>query len=775
MQPQKASSTRRQKRATTDDTNVEPRKRRARYALRACCECKRRKVRCDGHMPCEHCQNRSIECLYDTDPQLLTNCACNASHQINDCSEHESDGKENPSEIGRLSRLVESMQAQMNMLIEFNKPPNYGRGQGANPTLCGYKTPDSREPASVACSDKGCSEIVAIDDSTKYSSPRYWGATSSDYTLNVVQFCIRPMESQLVSSCGRRRFACSHQDPASYSPTGNYERVECSRESWQRKRACFCSECTRCLRRLGRTQALQLVDVYEEVIGYLHPVVDINHLKSLMNSIFSVLESGTQGKSSQSELEQDCLDIAKLVLSVALLAQTTGKSDTASALHDSVQSRIQDATTSPVKNIRRVVLTLLAAIYNFFHDDVQLAWRMGGIAGRMAMELGLHHRDTRERAEDESGDHSSITNILWSIVILDRLWSCTIGLPQNFQDADFAKSLPEPVEAPYLKAMVSYASFTPRLWDHNSRLLTTAAIEDEDLFDVTNIQIDQWKERFLADLSFVHPKDRVTDSRPQPLSTLLYLRANLVRGLVVTSYFLSCSRLAGKKRMAQSGIELACDTICILSDLDATTDIYRKQHPFFQHFLASSVALLFLVLMHESESKEHPQTSIGEKNLPRLSKSISRAFSLAEVYSEVASASQRLWKRMKSMTGVLSKLGISYTEEYSSQVEPSWLTHLGNDVSKCKLPVQGFSAGQVNRFTDETLLDNSRVRQCSPNMVDHDGALCYLNPETVFGLVDDIPSVSCGAEAYLNDISGFESDIDNQTWRELGAIFSQGL
>jgi hypothetical protein len=77
---------------------------------------------------------------------------------------------------------------------------------------------------------------------------------------------------------------------------------------------------------------------------------------------------------------------------------------------------------------------------------MQLAWRMGGIAGRMAMELGLHHRDTQQRAENESGDHGSIISILWSIVILDRLWSCTIGLPPNFQDADFAKSLPEPVE-----------------------------------------------------------------------------------------------------------------------------------------------------------------------------------------------------------------------------------------------------------------------------------------------------------------------------------------
>ncbi|UKZ74580.1 hypothetical protein TrVFT333_002250 [Trichoderma virens FT-333] len=774
MRVQKASSTRRKKRATTDDINTAPRKRRARYALRACCECKRRKVRCDGHMPCEHCQSRSIQCLYDTDPNLLTNCACDASHQRNDCSEHDNDGKEDISEIGRLTRLVENMQAQINTLIELNKPPSYGRGQSENPA----KSLETQAYNPSPCSIRSCSESAFNTDSAKHSPPRYWGATSSDYTLNVVRFCIQPVESQWDSSCSRRKIQCYNHDSTPCSQNGSYEEVEECSELHQRKMACFCSDCTRHLRKLGKTQALQLIDIYQEVVGYLHPILDIEQQKSQVNAIYAVLESGPDVSSSQTEIEQDSLDMTKLVLAVALLAQTTGQSVTASALYNSIQNRIQYAMMSASKNIQSVVLMLLVGIYHFFHDDVQLAWRMGGIAGRMAMELGLHHRDTRQRAEDESGNRGTITNILWSIVILDRLWSCSIGLPQNFQDADFAKSLPEPVEgkAPYLKAMVSYASFTPRLWDHNSRLLKTNAIEDEDLFDVTNIQIDQWKERYLAGLSYVHPKDRVDDSRPQSLPTLLYLRANRLRGLVVASYFLSGSRLVGKKQMAQSGIEIACDTIAVLSDLDATTDIYRKQHPVFQHFLASSIALLFLVIMHEPEPKEDSNTSLGERfNLTSLSKSIFCAFGLAEVYSEASSASERLWKRMVSMRDRLSKLGISYTGKYSKQDEMALLRKRKNDLPRCNLPFQVLSAGQVNRMTDETLFDNTTVKPCSLNLIDQNGALEYLSTEAVFGLANGAPSVDCGMDAYLHDIPGLESDIDNQTWRELSAIFSQGL
>ncbi|QYS92799.1 Zn(2)-C6 fungal-type domain-containing protein [Trichoderma simmonsii] len=766
MPAQKTSPTRRKKRATADDTDSEPRKRRARYALRACCDCKRRKVRCDGHLPCEHCQSRSIQCIYDTDPKLLANCACDALNQRDDCVEHKNDSTEDTSEIGRLARVVENMQSQINVLIELNKGPSNGQGGHPSSTL------DTKSSPSSSCSVRSCSESAYEQDSAKHSSPRYWGATSSDYTLNVVRFCIRPVESQLGYSCRHRKIACYSPDPT----PDNYEGVEETSESRQRMSACFCSDCTRCLRKLGKARALQLIDVYQEVIGHLHPVVNIKQQKSELDTIYAYLESAQEAANTYPEIEQDSLDITKIVLSIALLAQTTGQSDIASALYNSVQNRIQDAMTSDTKNIQSVVLTLLAAICHFFHDDVQLAWRMGGISGRMAMELGLHHRDARQRAEDESSDHGMITNILWSIVILDRLWSCSIGLPQNFQDADFAKSLPEPVEAPYLKAMVPYASFTPRLWDHNSRLLTADALENEDLFDVTNIQIDQWKERYLTGLSFVHPKDRLANSRPQSLPTLLYLRANLLRGLVVTSYFLSCSRLIGKKQMAQSGAEVACDTITVLWDLHKTTNIYHKQHPFFQHFLASSVALLFLVIMHESDSEENSITSIGERfDLKALSTSISRASNLAEAYSDASSASERLWNRMKSMRERLSRLGIYYTGEYSKQDEIRLLKQLDNHIPKRKSPLQVYSAGLASRMTDIALFDNPTVRPCSLNILNSNGALDYLTSDPIFGLGEGISSTDCGTDAYLHDIPVFEPDMDNQTWKELGAIFSNGL
>ncbi|PNP46502.1 hypothetical protein TGAMA5MH_01960 [Trichoderma gamsii] len=60
-------------------------------------------------------------------------------------------------------------------------------------------------------------------------------------------------------------------------------------------------------------------------------------------------------------------------------------------------------------------------------------------------------------------------------------------------------------------------------------------------------------------------------------------------------------------------------------------------------------------------------------------------------------------------------------------------------------------------------------------MNDQIGALDDSHTEGFFGLADETLSADCGTDAYLVDITGFESDIDNQTWWDLSAIFSQGF
>lgn len=85
-------------------------------------------------------------------------------------------------------------------------------------------------------------------------------------------------------------------------------------------------------------------------------------------------------------------------------------------------------------------------MYHYFHDDLQLAWRTCGIAGKVAMEMGLHRQDAIVHMIKDEAERSEVVNILWNMVVLDKQWSCAAGLPHHFSDDGFPRTLPKGVE-----------------------------------------------------------------------------------------------------------------------------------------------------------------------------------------------------------------------------------------------------------------------------------------------------------------------------------------
>jgi len=62
---------------------------------------------------------------------------------------------------------------------------------------------------------------------------------------------------------------------------------------------------------------------------------------------------------------------------------------------------------------------------------------MCGVAGRMLLELGLHNRDVSDHVLRSRRQREEIITLTCSIIILDRQWSASTGLPSNFQDSPF--------------------------------------------------------------------------------------------------------------------------------------------------------------------------------------------------------------------------------------------------------------------------------------------------------------------------------------------------
>lgn len=295
---------------------------------------------------------------------------------------------------------------------------------------------------------------------------------------------------------------------------------------------------------------------------------------------------------------------------------------------------------------------------------------------------------------------------------------------------------------------------------------TAGASEDEELFDTTNYQIEQWRKRSLAELNFVHPKNRTPESLPHSMPTLLYLRANQLRGLTIRSCFLSGSSIAGSPQIAQSGMEYACDTIDILTDLDATTDLYAKQHPFFQHFLASAVALLLLVIASESKRNTMVKTASDISCSVNLNESISRAFSLTASYFNVSAPSRRLLKRMMSMAEPLSKLGIHYPTVSANKD----LTYLSLQ-----------SQVDIGNFQDSQKYPQEHARQITEGAmnisvpfadVTHGVFPEIYTTEGATGMMHSMLTPYSRTDFDLDILGGFESMMEDRTWMELGSLFS---
>lgn len=62
---------------------------------------------------------------------------------------------------------------------------------------------------------------------------------------------------------------------------------------------------------------------------------------------------------------------------------------------------------------------------------------MCGLAGRVLMELGLHHQDVARHTLGTGQQLTEYTVVASSVIVLDRQWSAASGLPTNFSNSDF--------------------------------------------------------------------------------------------------------------------------------------------------------------------------------------------------------------------------------------------------------------------------------------------------------------------------------------------------
>ncbi|EWZ28855.1 uncharacterized protein FOBCDRAFT_296473 [Fusarium oxysporum Fo47] len=661
-------------------------KRRAPYAARACTPCRRRKGKCDGQQPCDYCENRGQTCLYDgesvppaTDTVTATATVTRAPAQPSALQSDESNrspsqpltpaaangppspassgapnvpssgcGSSNDSDLtltGQVASLRTQLQ-QVKAMVEAQSNGTHSLGSIAS-------TQPLHAPVDHTSTSNRQLHATQTDTTPNSASHCFYGPTSPDYSMNLVQITLRQL-GYLTS--------LSHH-PMLPSVDGN-DALSSSIPHWQPRRHCDRHQLMQFRPWLSLQEAKDAVDTYHSVIGELHPFVDIDRIRSQLESCYSSDENQSLGGESNQPDDDDLIILVLMLAVVAQVSKDTLLATMASVLHSNFMPSANAAITSSTTSIKQVTIALLLGYYYSFHDLSQLALRLCGTAGRMLMDLGFHNSDILNHILKTDSQRKEASAMMCSVIILDRQWSAMTGLPANFPNAAFSPMSKYIDDMPYTKAMYMLILISDRFDEPISLAARGNTRIDDDVMELLVFQIQQWQKKCVGDKDLSDMETWFIEPSNLPPSWLLLLifRAASIKSLLLRPYFFPTSDIEKSRLYLPQAMELADKATESLFKLDNTTDMYRNQRPYYQHILASICALMFLVAgyVEEHRSTMLPYLTPGYDD--QICECFVRARKLSQKYGDVSTAANILGKRIRELCHAMETYGKAHRE-----------------------------------------------------------------------------------------------------------------
>ena len=211
--------------------------------------------------------------------------------------------------------------------------------------------------------------------------------------------------------------------------------------------------------------------------------------------------------------------------------------------------------------------------------------------------------------------------------------------------------------------MVLYSRISSKVWRSVAGLDSTVPEIKEDELGYLDYQIQQWQSAIPPQLQFQHSDNSLDQeglSRAmRRLRILLYLRANQMRILIFRPVLQSATNIMEYRGHAQRAVEVAKDTIRVLTALNQTSDIYRTQQVCFNYFLISALAVLFLAVSHTPVEFNR-----------QVRDEFYMALDLVKGFSTKSYISQRLWRTIRGLKEIGPKLGLVSRQAMQDDNDP---------------------------------------------------------------------------------------------------------
>ncbi|KAL8673235.1 MAG: hypothetical protein Q9168_002347 [Polycauliona sp. 1 TL-2023] len=345
-------------------------------------------------------------------------------------------GFRDSNEFQAMNNTIQSLQDQLQSLYgELNASRNVHQDNSASP----YHDPSSypHQPSMVQAQPQGPYHATSPSAAlSRVRHRRFQGATSSAFNIDVAKSSLQTMgltDPSLTEGPVQEYgdSTPSHQQHASNQPPPSQYAKD---PIWS----------------IGKDEAIRLCRVYDEEIGIMYPMLDIDRIVEHAERLFTFTEAATKsGLIDRSMPSADSMhgpevDTLKMILATALILEGGGQSNLGSALFDTVKGSCE-SKLGETPDIGGLRLLVIMAQYRFQQGDDFQAYRAIGLAARLSYEVGLHRNNILHRDFANPEERSWALKLFWSIFVLDRRWSFGTGLPFAIQDTDIDPSLPEPV------------------------------------------------------------------------------------------------------------------------------------------------------------------------------------------------------------------------------------------------------------------------------------------------------------------------------------------
>lgn len=250
-----------------------------------------------------------------------------------------------------MSAHIQSLQEQVNILYANLEALRNGQGYITQPNHA--QEPFPLHPALAHSDSSGPYRNASSPSQAHGSQPRFQGPTSSAFSFDVARSSLQTMGIT----------APEMQEDGGYNddemtPRGSPRQLQAPIASMT------VHPNKDPLWKIGKEEAIRLCHVYEEEMGIMYPIIDMEKIITQANILFTFTEAAARtglmngAMSGPDRLANNDVNILKMVLAIALIVEGGGQSDLGTMLYESCREAFEGRLSGPVE-IKGLILLVL--------------------------------------------------------------------------------------------------------------------------------------------------------------------------------------------------------------------------------------------------------------------------------------------------------------------------------------------------------------------------------------------------------------------------------